>query len=173
MFDIEHGNRRFERPIEKIEDKYMVITEGVRETPSLGLDPQMAVDKYNKPEILGALETFAHCVERVLYMKPGQYPSLPYLGINISSYLYKFFDTLNERTFIDLLSDQCEKLHVYIDKGYFRVIKTIYENQPTLIIKIGTSARQENPGYESDFSYLNIGISFNTFNEMVTDRMKA
>ena len=49
----------------------------------------------------------------LLFMKPGQYPSIPELGIDIESYLHEYSD---DRTIPQkiktMLNDQCNRIEV-------------------------------------------------------------
>ena len=58
----------------------------------LGYDTLLGVDALYKPKVIPSFEMVVNTIITLLLMKPGQYPSIPELGINIESYLFEYAD---------------------------------------------------------------------------------
>ena len=58
----------------------------------LKYDTCMDYDAANKPKVISSFEMCVNMILTLLFMKPGQYPSIPELGINIESYLFEYAD---------------------------------------------------------------------------------
>ena len=56
----------------------------------LGYDAVLEVDDYGKPKIISTFEMAINAILTLLFMKPGQFPSIPDLGIDINSYLFEY-----------------------------------------------------------------------------------
>lgn len=48
------------------------------------------LDKYGNPEMLDVKTSVAQQIINVLFMVPGNLPSLPLVGVNIKKYLYRY-----------------------------------------------------------------------------------
>ena len=55
------------------------------------LNPTFSVNNYNKPKVLTELESYVNDVLMLLFGKPGFYPSIPTIGMDIKQYLYMNF----------------------------------------------------------------------------------
>ena len=139
----------------------------------VGVDCSFEMDDFNKPRIKKEAELIKNCVMVILFMKPGQYPSLPYLGMDLPSRLYSFYDELNERDFENELITQCQVLNRYIRTGDIQVKKMKYRNMPSLLIYVSTSnsdtSIQQYVNYakkEKNVEFY-IGISVNELHEVL------
>jgi hypothetical protein len=96
-------------------------------------------------------------------MKPGQYPSIPTLGIDIDSYLYEYADDPNIPSKIkNDLQDQCNRLSVIgIDIDVY--IDQTEDGTNALVIKVtGT----DKLGYGSQSNRVIIGITHDKLNRL-------
>lgn len=92
----------------------------------LGYDALMDIDEFHKPKIISTFEMCCNVIVTLLMMKPGQYPSIPELGIDIEQYLFEYSDDNTIPTKIkNAIYDQCNRLEltgieidVYINKTY-------------------------------------------------------
>lgn len=135
----------------------------------IGYDVSFALDNFGKPRIISEIELIKNVVLFVLFTRPGQYPSLPNIGLNIQTMLYSYYDEINNNDLRDKIISQCNALGTYFDSGVISVLKTIYRNKPSLMIHIqGTETfpigYSINDG-ESE-KYL-IGITFDELNQMI------
>lgn len=135
-----------------------------RRFQSLGYDAVLEVDDYGKPKIISTFEMSINAILTLLFMKPGQFPSIPDLGIDINSYLLEYSDDPKIPRIIESkLNDQCNRLQYtgmsfecYIDK------KTI-PGIDALVIKI-TATEKLAYGAPGDIVY--IGISYDKLNKL-------
>ena len=102
----------------------------------LAVDPQFGVDSYNRAKVLNESQTIVKNILTLLFGKPGFYPSIPQLGMNISQYLYSFEDEFDVNHIKSQLASQCKDFVDVISDGSFDVIKSEYKGQPLLIFVI-------------------------------------
>ena len=60
-----------------------------------GVDPQFGLNSFNQAKYSNETETISHAVLNLLFGKPGFFPSMPRLGINIQDTLYMFWDEIS------------------------------------------------------------------------------
>lgn len=129
----------------------------------LGYDVLLDTDSMYKPKVISSFEMCVNIILTLLMMKPGQYPSIPELGIDIDSYLHEYADDPNIPILIkDKLSDQCNMLDVagvtvdvYFDKTS--------DGVDALVIEITGSDRAT---YGMEGQRVVIGISYNKLQEL-------
>ena len=116
-----------------------------------------------KPKVISTFEMCVNTIITLLYMKPGQYPSIPELGIDIESYLHEYADDPNIPSEIkNKLTDQCNRIEVtgiqidcYIDQTD--------DGTNALVVKVtGT----DKLGYGSQSGNVIIGISYDKLNRL-------
>lgn len=130
---------------------------------ALGYDALLDVDEFSKPKVVSTFQLCVNAILTLLFMKPGQYPSIPDLGIDIESYLHEYADDKNTpRKIIDALNDQCNRLQitgvtydVYFDKTY--------DGTNALVVNIKASERL---AYGSESNNVIIGISYDKLNRL-------
>ena len=134
----------------------------------LGYDASFALDGFGRPRIRGEAELIKNAILFVLFSKPGQYPSLPNIGLDIQNRLYSFYNEINNNDLRDQIVSQCSALGTYFDKGTINVRKVMYRNQPSLMIHIDCSETLPD-GYAvaDDASKYQIGITFDELNQMI------
>lgn len=138
---------------------------------SLGYDVAFDVDSMYKPKVLSSLELAVNIILTLLMMKPGQFPSIPELGIDIESYLFEYSDDKSLPSEIkNKLSEQCNRLDisgltldVYVDKTE--------EGHDALIIEITMT---EQLAYGNDESgRIIIGITYDKMNKLYVRKITA
>ncbi len=97
-------------------------------------EPSFGVNNFNKPKYTNESETVAHAILNILFGKPGFFPSMPNLGLNIQERIYSFWDEIDETRLKAEIVAQCSELRQYADDGTLDVIKSSYEKKPLLII---------------------------------------
>jgi|GEM_PF-3200649 len=137
---------------------------------SVGYDTTFELNKFNEPRIRSEIETIKDVLLFVLFSKPGSYPSIPQIGLDIETKLYSFYDEINEDDLKSQITEQCAMLGTYMSAGTLDIRKTIYNHQPSLMIHI--EGKEQYPvGYKSDkLAYSNrylIGITYDEMNEMI------
>lgn len=129
----------------------------------LGYDVLLDTDFVYKPKVISSFEMCVNIILTLLMMKPGQYPSIPELGIDIESYLHEYSDDPNIPVLIkDKLADQCNLLSVagvtvdvYFDKTS--------EGIDALVVEVSGTERAT---YGTNGKRVIIGISYNKLKEL-------
>ena len=107
----------------------------------MGYDLTFGANDFNEPKLSSEVETVRNVLMFVLFAKPGQYPSLPDIGIDIESYLYSFYDELDVEDLKQQIIAQCASLGKYISNNTIAIKKDKYYGQPSLFINVnGTAA---------------------------------
>lgn len=139
---------------------------------NIGYDCTFEMDDFNKPRLREEAELVKNVVLLILFMKPGQYPSIPWLGLNIRDKLYSFYDEIDETALARELSEQCQALGTYIQQGDIIIRKMIYRDMPSLLIHVSTTATDGsiinyNNKSKNKASEFYIGISVNELNKLL------
>lgn len=135
---------------------------------TIGLDTTFEVDQFSKPRMRSEAELIKNTVLFILFTKPGEYPSLPYIGLDIQSLLYSFYDEINEVDLADEITAQCNALGRYFQNGTINIRKTRYRGQPSLMLHIEAANIDtmiaENKLPQQRFQ---IGITFDELNDLI------
>lgn len=124
------------------------------------LDPTFSVNNFNKPKVLSNMETYVNNILMLLFGKPGFYPSLPKIGMDINQYLYNFVDDVNTEQIKSKLAQQCKDFLPEIENNEFDVIKTVFNDRLLLIFKL--------PIIDDTAQFsVSLGITTNAKGEMV------
>ena len=102
----------------------------------MAVDPTFATNDYNKPKMLTNLQTYVNNILVLLFGKPGFYPSIPSIGMDIYQYLYKFEDEINADEIKMKLVSQCRDFLPEVQNGNFDVFKTTYNGRTLLVFKL-------------------------------------
>lgn len=90
-----------------------VVTKRPRQFQTLGYDVLLDTDETYKPKVISTFELCINSILTLLRMKPGQYPSIPELGIDVESYLFEYADDHNTPMEIEnKLRDQCNRIEI-------------------------------------------------------------
>ena len=100
------------------------------------VDPTYGVNEFNKTKVLSETETYVNNILTILFGKPGFYPSIPTLGMDISQYLYKFEDAINVERIKAILANQCSEFLPLVESGDIDIIKTTYMGRSMLIFQL-------------------------------------
>jgi hypothetical protein len=136
----------------------------------IGCDTTFELNEFNEPRIRSEIETLKDALLFILFSKPGAYPSIPEIGLDIESYLYSFYDDIDEEVLKNQITEQCELLGAYIGGGTIQIQKTKYRGKPSLLIHIeGTEeypSSYKHDNISSNDKYL-IGITYDELNNMI------
>lgn len=100
-------------------------------------------DNFSKPKILSKKDTIAQLIKNLLFLAPGQLPSLPHIGINISKYIYKLTDSIDIDALKEDIGNQCSALLPYIEIRNVSVQVINYNNQDVMMIVIPVNIEGE------------------------------
>ena len=104
----------------------------------LGVDGSFGLDKYGNVKVVTEGELVKNVLTFILFARPGQYPSLPHIGLNIQDKLYSSYDELDESVLATQIVEQCSELGNYFRNGDISIKKTRYYNQPALMIYVNS-----------------------------------
>lgn len=97
------------------------------------INPTFAIDDYNEPKYMSTKESVVTDVLMILFGKPGFYPSIPSLGMDIQQYIYMFEDEISTNALKAELSHQCSEFSPYINSGDIDVLSTTFRDRLMLI----------------------------------------
>lgn len=136
----------------------------------IGYDCTFELNEFGEPKLSSEIENIKNILMFVLFSKPGQYPSLPWIGLDINNYLYQFYDEIDEGELTGNIITQCNALGAQIEQGNIIVRKIIYKNMPSLMITINGEETFPN-NYKCDTTKRNkkylIGITYDEMKQMV------
>ena len=100
------------------------------------VDPVFGTNDYGKPKMLTENQTLANNFLMLLLGKPGFFPSLPMIGIDISRYLYMFVDDINIDELKSKIAVQCTDFLPAIRQGDFDIQKTTFRDRTLLMFSL-------------------------------------
>lgn len=129
----------------------------------LGYDVLLDTDSMYKPKIISSFELTVNSIITLLLMKPGQYPSIPELGIDIESYLFQYSDDNKVLQSLQAkLRDQMNMLDVSgVDVNFYSDISSDGSNVLLVVI---TGNDFICKGVESN--RVIVGITYSKLNEL-------
>lgn len=130
---------------------------------TLGYDVLLDVDECMKPKVISTFQMCINSILTLLFMKPGQYPSIPDLGIDIEQYLHDYADdeTIPSKI-IDQINDQCNRLQI-TGLTYDCFIDKTSEGLYALVLDIKGTDRL---AYGSETNHVIIGITYDKLNRL-------
>jgi hypothetical protein len=103
---------------------------------SIGYDCTFELNEFGKPKISSEIETLKNALLFILYSKPGQYPSIPFIGLDFENILYSFYDEIDEDDIKTRIIEQCSLLGLYFSNTTIQIKKIVYQDQPSLLINL-------------------------------------
>ena len=100
----------------------------------IGKEPSFGRDVFHGAKYHNETETVANAILNLLFGKPGYFPSMPELGINIQQYLYQFWDEVDPNLIKARIVSQCTFFQEFVDDGTLNVIKSSYQKKPMLLV---------------------------------------
>lgn len=104
----------------------------------IGKDVLFGLDNFHKPMMKSANDALAQSILNILFMKPGQLPSQPHVGVNISKYLYEFGDELESirDEIVNNIQNQCRALSRLINVDGIQMAVINHEGQDIMMLVI-------------------------------------
>lgn len=135
---------------------------------SLNYDVLLDVDSMYKPKVISSFEMIINSIIMLLFMKPGQYPSIPELGIDIESYLHEYSDDKSIPMQIkNKLIEQCNRISIIGIDVDVSIDKT-NEGVDALLIEV---TGNDYLTYGSESSHIIIGISYDKLNRLYVKKI--
>lgn len=129
-------------------------------TKIASVDPVYGVNDFNQTKVLSESETLINNILMILFGKPGFYPSIPSLGMDIEGYLYMFEDEIDVSKIKAKLASQCREFLPSMQDGSMDVYTTTYKDHTMLIFELPILV-------DNVTSMLALGVTVNDKGEMV------
>lgn len=129
-------------------------------TKIASVDPVYGVNNFNQTKVLSESETLINNILMILFGKPGFYPSIPSLGMDIEGYLYMFEDEIDVSKIKAKLASQCREFLPSMQDGSMDVYTTTYKDHTMLIFELPILV-------DNVTSMLALGVTVNDKGEMV------
>jgi len=124
------------------------------------VDPVYGLNNFKKGKVLNESETLVKNILSVLLGKPGFYPSLPTLGMNIGEKLYLFEDQIDVEDVKLALASQCKDFIPYIKSGDIDVAVTTYKGRTMLLFMLPVIIQEKKVS-------ISLGITLNEKGQIV------
>lgn len=102
------------------------------------VNPTFSTNKFNEPKMLSPMESYVNDILMLLFGKPGFYPSIPTIGMNIQKYFFMIIDDINTEEIKSDLVSQCSDFFPSVKNGDFEIVKTEYKGRPLLLFVLPT-----------------------------------
>ncbi len=103
----------------------------------------MSTDDFGQQKVYNEKESIVQTILNILFMKPGNLPNLPHIGLDISQYLYQHEDGIDTWELRTQITSQCSELLPYLISGDVVVTFTEHESIQMLLIGIPITIRAE------------------------------
>lgn len=100
------------------------------------VDPAFGSSSFNTPRYLSEMMTTATNIITILTARPGFFPSMPELGMNIKQLLYKHIDEIDTDILKVELVKHCSSFITNVRDGSFDVKKVLYQGKPLLVFVV-------------------------------------
>lgn len=100
------------------------------------VDPAFGIDDFNKSKVYPSDETIVRNLLLLLFGKPGFYPSMPKLGMNIREYLYTLEDDMDTSAIKAKLAYQCSEFLPLLEDGKMDIYATHMNGNPVLLFAL-------------------------------------
>lgn len=111
-------------------------------------------DDFQKSRIYNEADSLVKYILFVLMAKPGNLPTMPSVGVDISKYVKNSMETLDAEMLKGLICSNCEDLIPYItNDNVFVGVVNDSEGRAVLLIKIPLSIDVESEQTQSDVYY--------------------
>lgn len=79
------------------------------------------MDNFNQPLKLNQKDSIVQVLLNMLFLKPGNYPSMPHIGIDIQKYLYKTANDIDSEGLKEQIFNQCAEIMSDISIGDIQI----------------------------------------------------
>lgn len=108
------------------------------------LEVGYGVDEFNRPKVLSKKDSICQIVMNVLLSKPGGYPSIPSIGVNIRQFIeYVSPEEVDITMLQGMIQSQLNTVLSLDIVGEVLVVQTSMDNQPMTLIVIPITVDEE------------------------------
>lgn len=126
----------------------------------MAIDPAFGVNNFETAKYYDETQTIANNIMMLLQGRPGFFPSIPTLGMNIRQLLYKPIDEIDTTALKVELVKQCSEFITQVRDGTFDVQIALVHNRPLIVFIIPVTISKAD-------QQLAIGVSTNSKGETV------
>ena len=144
--------------LSEIEYKYPKLVQ------NLGYDVLLDTDSLYKPKVIPTFQLCINSILTLLFMKPGQYPSIPELGIDVEQYMHEFSDdssvphTIREKLYQQLSMIQMTNITIEVS------FDKLPNGTSALLIQVNGTEYNRDP--KERLSPVIIGITYDHLNRL-------
>ena len=95
-----------------------------------------ALNSFKKVDVKSDRETIAQILQNILFLRPGQIPSMPFIGVDIGNYLNPMIDNGEMNDLSERIALQCTELLPYLDFSGISVNSINYQGVQHILIII-------------------------------------
>lgn len=103
---------------------------------SLPKDVGYGLDGFHRQEVYNEAQSVARYILEILLTRPGNYPGLPHIGLNIRQLLYNNLENFNSQLLKEQIYNQCNLLMPSIVGEDIYVGVVVYAGREYLLIRI-------------------------------------
>ena len=132
----------------------------------MSFDPAFGTNFFGVPKTYTETETLARNILAVLFGKPGSYPTMPNLGMDIPTLVMTMYDDIDEDDLANQLVDNCSEFSEVVTNGDFEVVKTVLKGThgqelPSLLFKIPTVIKKRSKNLVIGLTITGGQVSYN------------
>lgn len=132
----------------------------------MGIDPAFGTSNFGTAKMYSESETLINNILTILFGKPGAYPTLPNLGMDVPKLLLNLYDDIDEETLKNELVENCSSFKDVVQNGEFDVIKTTLKDKhanevPSILFKVPTKIKNVSKSLIIGISSSNKQIAYN------------
>lgn len=110
---------------------------------ALPKDVSYGLDDFQRMKVYSESESIARYILTILLTRPGNYPGLPHIGLNVKQLLYDDLNEFNATSLKEQIYDQCSALlpHIVGDDVYAGLIE--YNGTTFLLIRVSVEVNSK------------------------------
>lgn len=108
------------------------------------------LDNFKQPKVLSKKDSVVQIILSMFFLRPGNYPSMPHIGINISKYLYATEGELDPEELKRDIFNQCSELMEEISIGDVQVAIVDVNGTGTLVVVLPLTGDFNDEGVETN-----------------------
>lgn len=104
---------------------------------------RFTLNSFGKIDVLSDVDSLAQLIKNILFLKPGQLPSLPFIGVDIMKHMNPMISNAELEALSASISSQCTALIPHMDFGGVTVESLTYQGRPVLMVVIPLTIASE------------------------------
>ncbi len=129
-------------------------------------DPAFGLNGFGRPKIYSDSETLANGILNALLSKPGSYPSIPNMGMDVARMVFLPFEEIDTSAIKTDLIRQCSYFNEVVQSGEFDVLKKEITDDlgtkvPMILFVIPTVVKNVGKRLVIGIRKNGVGISYN------------